>query len=131
MARDRSDPRFQVSPRRPDGSRGVGGPRIGSVRITPIRVMLVVALVGSLAYLLFAITVRDTSQIPMLASGAFVLGIVFAALAVGGAIETYRAGFGPNGRRAILLAVAGGVAAIISAGCFAAAMVLALVWSSG
>jgi hypothetical protein len=107
------------------------GPHLGSIRITPIRVMLAIALVGSLAYLLFAITVRDASQIPMLASGAFVLGIVFAALAVGGAIETYRAGLGPDGRRAVLLAIAGGLAAIISAGCFAGAIVLAMVWSSG
>jgi hypothetical protein len=114
-------------PRRPEDGRGGGGPRIGSLRITPIRVTLAIALVGSLAYLLFAITVRDASQIPMLASGAAVLGIVFGALAVGGAVETYRAGTGPEGGRAILLALAGGLAAIISAGCFAGAIVLALV----
>jgi hypothetical protein len=130
MAGDRYDARWQVSPRRPDGSRGVRGPHLGPLQITPIRVMLAVALVGSLAYLVFAITVRDASQIPMLASGAAVLGIVFAALAVGGAIETYRAGSGPDGRRAILLALAGGIAAIIAAGCFSAAIVLALVWSA-
>jgi hypothetical protein len=129
MARDRYDARMQVSPRRPDGSRGVRGPHVGSIQVTPIRVMLAIALIGSIGYLLFAITVRDASQIPMLASGAFVLGIVFAALAVGGAIETYRAGMGPDGRRAVLLAIGGGIAAIISAGCFAGAMVLALVWS--
>jgi hypothetical protein len=129
MARDRYDTRMQVSPRRPDGSRGVRGPHVGSIQVTPIRVMLAIALIGSIGYLLFAITVRDASQIPMLASGAFVLGIVFAALAVGGAIETYRAGMGPDGRRAVLLAIGGGIAAIISAGCFAGAMVLALVWS--
>jgi hypothetical protein len=85
---------------------------------------------GSLAYLLFAITVRDASQIPMLASGAAVLGIVFTALAIGGAVETYRAGTRPDGRRAIVLALAGGLAAIIAAGCFAGAIVLALVWSA-
>jgi hypothetical protein len=122
---------MQVSPRRPDGSRGIQGPHLGPVRITPIRVTLAIALGGSLLYVLYAITVRDASQIPMLASGAAVLGIVFTALAIGGAVETYRAGTGPDGRRAILLAVAGGIAAVIAAGCFAAAMVLALVWSSG
>lgn len=134
MVRDRYDPRVQAAPRRPDAAprrpddgRGGGGPRIGSLRITPIRVTLAIALLGSLAYLLFAITVRDASQIPMLASGAAVLGIVFGALAVGGAVETYRAGMGPEGGRAILLALAGGLAAIISAGCFAGAIVLALV----
>ena len=130
----------QATPRRPDDRRraagaagrggGRGGPTIAGLAVTPIRVVLAIALFGSLAYLLFAITVRDASQIPMLASGAAVLGIVFAALAVGGAIECYRAGREDDGRRAILLAIAGGFAAMISAGCFAAAMVLALVWSA-
>ncbi len=95
-----------------------------------MRVVMVIALVGSLLYLVFAITVRDASQIPMLSSGAAVLGIVFAALAVGGLIDCYRAGKANDGRRAMLMAVAGGVSAMISAGAFAAAMVLALVWSA-
>ena len=51
-------------------------------RISPGVVILAIALVGSFAYLLYAITVRDPSQIPLLASGAVVLGLVFAALAV-------------------------------------------------
>lgn len=147
---DRSGGRPQATPRRPDdrhrvaapgAGRGAGGPRGGTagggrwptvagIAITPIRVVLLLAMVGSLAYVAFAITVRDASQIPMLASGAAVLGIVFAALAVGGAIDAYRAGRTGDGRRAILLAIAGGVAAMISAGCFAAAMVLALLWSA-
>jgi hypothetical protein len=130
MVRDGSDARWQVSPRRPDGSRGIRGPHLGPIRITPIRITLAIALVGSLLYVLYAITVRDASQIPMLASGAAVLGIVFSALAVGGAIETYRAGTEPDGRRAIVLALAGGLAAIIAAGCFAGAAVLAMVWST-
>jgi hypothetical protein len=130
MMRDRSDARWQVSPRRPDGSRGIRGPHVGPVRITPIRVVVAIALLGSLAYIAFAITVRDASQIPMLASGAAVLGIVFSALAVGGLIECYRAGKADDGRLAMLLAIGGGVSAMIAAGCFAGAMVLALVWSA-
>jgi len=130
MTRDRIDQRWQVSPRRPDGSRGPRGPHLGPLRITPIRVVLAIALVGSLLYLLFALTVRDASSIPMLASGAAVLGIVFSALAIGGAIATYRAGLAGDGQQAILLALAGGLAAIIATGCFAGAIVLALVWSA-
>lgn len=138
---DRSGARPQALPRRVDdrrrptappgrgGQRG-GGPAVAGIAITPIRIVLLLAMVGSLAYVAFAITVRDASQIPMLASGAAVLGIVFAALAVGGAIDAYRAGRENDGRRSILLALAGGLAAMISAGCFAAAMVLALVWSA-
>jgi hypothetical protein len=146
---DRSGGRSQATPRRADDRRRVAGPGpagrgnggggggrrgrwpvIAGIEVTPIRVVLAIALAGSLAYLLFAITVRDASQIPMLASGAAVLGIVFAALAVGGAIDAYRAGREGFGRRAIILAVAGGFAAMIAAGAFAAAMVLALLWSA-
>ena len=137
MTRGGYEPRSQATARRGDGSgqRRAGaprtaGPHIGGLEITPMRVVLAIALVGSLLYLVFAITVRDASQIPMLASGAAVLGIVFAALAVGGLIECYRAGKANDGRRAMLMAVAGGVSAMISAGAFAAAMVLALVWSA-
>lgn len=97
------------------------------MRITATRIALLVALVGSVAYLAFAITVRDASQIPMLSSGAAVLGLVFAALAGLGAVATWRAGIEGLARRAFVLAVLGGVAAVIAAGCFAAAIVLGLV----
>jgi len=117
-----------IAARPPTGSQVPGGgPRIGPIRITPTRVVLLVALVGSLAYLAFAITVRDASQIPMLSSGAAVLGIVFGALAVLGAVSTYRAGTDGRSGQAFTLAVLGGIAAMIAAGCFAAAIVLGLV----
>lgn len=120
--------RRPVAARPPTGSRPRGdGPRIGPIRITPTRVVLLVALVGSLAYLAFAITVRDASQIPMLSSGAAVLGIVFGALAVLGAVSTYRAGVEGRSGQAFTLAVLGGVAAMIAAACFAGAIVLGLV----
>jgi hypothetical protein len=109
----------------PGGRRG--GPSIGSVRITPVRVALFIALVGSLAYVAFAITVRDASQIPMLSSGAAALGIVFAALALSGAYATYRAGLERRSGRALVLALLGGIAAMLAAGSIAAAVVLALV----
>ena len=127
-SRDRIDDRWQVSPRRPDGSRGRGGPHVGSVRLTPTRVVLALAIVGALAYIAFALTVRDASQLPMLSSGAAILGIVFAALAVSGGVSMWRAGRVGATRRAIALAIAGGVAGMIAAGCFAAAIDLALVW---
>lgn len=106
-----------------------GGPSIGPVRLTPVRFVLLLALVGSLAYIAFAITVRDASQIPMLSSGAAVLGLVFAGLALAGAVATYRAGREGRGRDAFVNATLGGIAAIIAAGCFAGAVVLGLVWS--
>ena len=120
------DPRRQVSPRAPDGSRRRTGLHVGPVRVTPTRVFLVIALLGSLLYFVYAVTVRDTSQIPALASGALVLGLVFGMLATAGGIETYRAARADRPARSVMAAVLGGVAGIVSLGCFAAAAILAI-----
>jgi hypothetical protein len=89
--------------------------------------MLVLALVGSIGYVAYAFTVRESTQIPMLASGAGVLSLVFIALAASGAIGSYRAGRSGAGGRAVVLAVGGGVAMLLAAGCLAGAVILALV----
>jgi len=122
------DPRRQVSPRAPDGSRRRSGLHVGPVRVTPTRVFLAVALIGSLLYLAYAVTVRDASQIPALASGALVLGLVFGMLATVGGIETYRAARTGRAARSVVAAVTGGVAGagIVSLACFAAAAILAI-----
>ena len=120
------DPWRQVSPRAPDGSRRRMGTFVGRVRVTPTRVFLSVALLGSLLYLGYAISVRDTSQIPALASGALVLGLVFAALATVGGIETYRAARAGRPARSFLAAIAGGVAGLVALACFAAAAILSI-----
>jgi hypothetical protein len=126
--RERIDERWQVSPRRPDGSRGRVGPHLGPIRLTPTRVTLAIALLGSAAFIVYAVTVRDTSQIPMLAAGSLVLGLVFSALAIAGAVGTYRAAADGRAGAAFATAVLGGGSAIIAFGCFAAAVILALVW---
>jgi hypothetical protein len=127
--RERITENWQVSPRRPDGGRGRVGPHVGPVRITPTRVLFVVALVGSLAYLAYAISVRDASSLPMLASGATVLGLVFVALAIAGAISMRQASLERRDARAIAMAVGGGISAMIAAGCFAGAVVASLLWN--
>ena len=119
--------RWQVSPRNPDGTRRRTGPYIGDLQLTPARVTLAVALIGSAAFLLYAITVRDATQIPLLSSGAAVLGLVFSALAVAGVISTTRASQEGRGGRAVAFAVLGGVAALIAFGCFSWAVILAMV----
>ncbi len=121
---------WQVSPRTPDGGRRREGRHIGPIRVTPIRIILVVALIGSLGYTFFALTVRDTSQIPMLSSGAAILGLVFSALALAGGIAMWRAGVDRRSAASFGMAVLGGVAAMIALGCFAFAIVLALLWSA-
>ena len=117
-----------VARRHPDGTRVREGLWLGPVRITPPRVILAIAVFGSVAYLAYAITVRDNSQIPMLASGAAVLGIVFVALTIAGAIETVRAARADRPGRSVMAAVFGGIAGIVAFGCFAVAAVLALLW---
>jgi hypothetical protein len=120
--------RRHVSRRNPDGTAAREGAHLGPVRITPTRVVLLVAVVGSIGYLAYAVTVRDAAQIPMLASGAAVLGIVFSALALAGVMETVRAARADRPGRSVVAAVFGGLAGIFAFGCFAAAAVLALLW---
>ena len=67
--------------------------------ITPTGVVFVIALIGSILYLAYAITVRDASQIPLLASGAAVLGFVFGAFSIIGLVATWRSSLhGRDGR---------------------------------
>ncbi|MCU0477532.1 MAG: hypothetical protein MUE92_02115 [Chloroflexi bacterium] len=120
--------RGHVARRNPDGTAAREGVYLGPIRITPTRVILLIAVVGSVGYLGYAITVRDATQIPMLASGAAVLGIVFAALSIAGAIETVRSARADQPGRSVVAAVFGGVAGVVAFGCFAAAAILALLW---
>lgn len=118
-------------PRRADGTRGRVGPHLGPVQITPVRAVLAIALVGSLGYIAYAILrVEDASQIPMVTSGTAILGMVFAALSVGGAIRMWRAWQDGEQGRTILFALLGGITGMIALGCFAGALVLALVWGA-
>lgn len=127
----RHDDRSPVAPRRADGSRGRSGPRLGPIAITPARVMLAVALLGALAFVAYAVLqVDDSAQIPMVAVGTAVLGIVFAAFAVGAAIRMWRAWQDGLQGLTFVFAVVGGVAGMVAIGCFAGALVLALVWGA-
>ena len=98
----------------------------GRRRISPGAVFLAVALIGSLVFVLYAITVRDASQIPLLAAGGVVLGIVFLALAGYCLRGTWRAGIAARNGRALALGIGGGIAAIIGAGCISGAIILFL-----
>jgi len=102
------------------------GRRIGPIPVTVTGVLIAIAMVASLLYLAYAITVRDASQIPLLASGAVVLGIVFAAVAFVGARAAWRSSIGGRDGRAFAHAIVGGFASLIAAACFAGAFILAL-----
>ena len=68
-----------------------GAPRSTGRRISPGVVFLAIALIGSVVYTVFVLTVRDASQIPLLASGLVILAIVFIALAAYCARAIWRA----------------------------------------
>lgn len=126
--RERIDPRWQVVPRRPDGRPGRVGPHLGPIRLTPARVSLGIALGGALLLLGFALLRRDELQVPLLTTSFFVLGLVLAAVALAGAVGTYRAAAEFRSGQALLLAIVGGLFALAACGAFAAAVVLALLW---
>jgi hypothetical protein len=104
-------------------------PRSGR-RISPGVVILAIALIGSVAYGIFVIRVRDASSLPALASGAAVLGIVFVALAAYCLRATWRAGLEHRDGRAIAIGLTGGIAALIGAGCLALAVIAFLLAGS-
>lgn len=100
------------------------GARLGPIPVTATGVLILIALVLSVGWLLFTITVRDPSQIPLLASGTVVLGIVFAAIAIVGGRATWRSSVRGRDARAFGHAIVGGFAWLAAAGCFAAALIL-------
>jgi hypothetical protein len=100
------------------------GLHLGPIPITATGILILIALVLSVGWLAFTITVRDPSQIPLLASGTVVLGIVFAAIAIVGGRATWRSSVRGRDARAFGHAILGGFAWLAAAGCFAAALML-------
>lgn len=132
MARTPIDPErdWQASPRAATRQRRPSGLYLGPVRVTPIWIILLVALIGTVAYIAFALTVRDTGQIPMLAAGAAILGLVFSSLALVGGMSMWRAGVDRRSATSFGMAFVGGISAMVALGCFAFAIVLALLWGA-
>ena len=105
------------------------GPHIGPVRITPVRVTLLIALVGGIAFLLYATFVRDQLQVPLMATGFAVCGLVFAAVAVLAVFGVMHAGREGRDGRAVLTALVGGLVAIAALMFLTAALIMGLIWS--
>jgi hypothetical protein len=103
-----------------------GGTRRTGRGVSPGAVILAIAIIGSVVYTGFVLTVRDASQIPLLVSGLVILAIVFIALAAYCARAIWRASLAGRDGRALALALAGGLAAIVAAGCVAGAIILIL-----
>lgn len=113
----------------PGGDARRSGPHLGPVRITPLRVTLLIALAGGLAFLGYSIIVRDQLQVPLMATGLAVCGLVFGVAAVLSVTAVIRAGREGRDGTAVLTALAGGLAAIASLMLFAGAAIMALIWT--
>ena len=94
--------------------------------MTPLRVTLGCATLGSLLIVLYGLTVRDASQLPVLTAGGAISGVVFAVLAGVGAWTAYHESAAGRAGRAFGYAFLGGIAALLAAAAFAGAMILGL-----
>ena len=98
--------------------------------LTPFRLVMLVAVVGSGLLIAYGLVDRTATQIPMLAAGLAVLGLSLGAIAVACVVTIVRAGRDGRAAMAFWAALAGGAAVVAAAGCLAAAVVMAMVWGS-
>jgi hypothetical protein len=88
-------------------------------------VFLAIAVIGSVAFTAYFLTVREATQIPLLAAASVVLAIVFAALAAYCLRSIWHGGVErESGGRLMLMGLVGGIAAIVAAGAAAGAIIL-------
>jgi len=103
----------------------------GSLRISPLALLVSAAIVFAIFYISWAVfKVRDVAQIPMLSTGFLVLGLAFAVIAVSAALRMWRAAERARTGRAMLLAVGGGLFGLAAIGCLTVTVLFALVWRS-
>jgi len=129
MSRHQYDTRSQAAPKDASGRRRRSATWLGPVRVTPVRVTLVVALAGGVGFLLWSVLVRDKLQVPLMATGFAICGIVFAATALLSVAAVVRAGREGRDGAAVLTALLGGVVAVMALMSFAAAVIMSLIWS--
>jgi len=127
MSRHQYDARSQVVPRDPPARRRTG-PYIGPVRITPVRVTLLIALLGGSGFLAWSVLVRDQLQVPLMATGLAICGLVFAATAVLSVAAVVRAGREGRDGAAVLTALVGGLFAMAALMSLAGAVIMSLIW---
>ena len=117
----RTQPAPQPAPRR--------GAHIGPIGLSPLRVTLFVALLGGFAFLAYAVFVRDQLQVPLMATGFAVVGIVFGVIAVLAVLAVVRAGREGRDGSAVMTALVGGLIAVAALMSIAGAVIMALIWT--
>jgi len=130
MSRNQRAPRAKAAPRAaPSTVRR--GPRIGPLSITPLRVFLAIALVGGMAFLAWSVFARDASyQVPMMATGFAVCGIVLAVVAAMSVGKIISAGREGRDGTAVVTAIVGGILAMAAMLMLAGAVIMSLIWST-
>lgn len=100
------------------------------IRLTPSVVLLGIAVGIAGAFIIWGLLSRDAEQVPMLASGLLVMGVVLAIAAAVAARDTYRAARAGYAGRAFVLALAGGSFALAAGISTAGASILGMIWVS-
>lgn len=115
---------------RPTPARGqtpLAGLHIGPVRLTLPLIVVLVVLIGSVAFIGYVMINVHDDQIPLLAGGFVALGAASAALAIGALMGMWRAASRADSRQAFVLALVGGFAGLVAIGGFTAAALLTMV----
>jgi len=97
--------------------------------LSPALVILTLGSLGSLLFMIFAVT-SHTTPVAVLMSAGVVTGLIFGVDAVISTVATWRATQDGETGRAFLLAFVGGVACLLSFGAFCGVAVLLLVLNS-
>jgi hypothetical protein len=100
---------------------------LGPLRVTLPLVLVLLVMVGSSAFLGWALLNPRDDQIPLMAIGFVALGASFAAIAIGSLVGMWRAASRARGGRAFALAIVGGLAGLGAIGAFTAMALLLLV----
>ena len=105
------------------------GPHLGPIAITPVRVILAIAFVGGVAFLAYSLLVRDQLQVPLMASGFAVIGLVLGAMAVLALAGVVRAGRAGRDGTAVATALFGGLLAAAALMALAGAAIMSMIWT--
>jgi len=131
MSRNQRAPRAKATSQGTPAARRAPrtGPHIGPLRITPLRVFLGLALLGGIAFLGWSVLVRDANQVPMMATGFAVCGLVLAVVAAMSVGKIIAAGREGRDGTAVMTALVGGLMAMASMLLLAGAVIMSLLWS--